>query len=116
VRAQWSRWLTDATSPVAPWLWLFETHATLRRKVHRKELTDPEGEEAWRHLAAQPVMTVHSPEMFGRAWTIARALRLPTTYDAAYLALAEIRDCELWTADRGFARAAGRRSSRIRMI
>jgi predicted nucleic acid-binding protein len=33
------------------------------------------------------------------AWDMAKELGLPTLYDAAYLALAKICDCEFWTAD-----------------
>lgn len=116
MRARWSTWSTRATSVIAPWLWLFECHATLRRKVHRRELTDAEGAEAWRHLLGQPIESAHSSQIFDRAWSIARALKLSTTYDAVYLALAELRDCDLWTADRRFAAAAGRKYPRIRSV
>jgi predicted nucleic acid-binding protein len=34
-----------------------------------------------------------------RAMELAKYFGLPATYDAHYLALAESKDCELWTAD-----------------
>jgi predicted nucleic acid-binding protein len=34
-----------------------------------------------------------------RAWEIATAFGFATVYDATYLALAELRGCEFWTAD-----------------
>ncbi len=33
------------------------------------------------------------------AWEITKELRLATLYDAAYLALAKLHNCEFWTAD-----------------
>ena len=34
-----------------------------------------------------------------RAWEIATDFGFATVYDATYLALAELRGCEFWTAD-----------------
>ena len=46
-----------------------------------------------------PIKTIHVPQQRERAWEIAREFQLPTVYDATYLALAELRQCEFWTAD-----------------
>jgi len=37
--------------------------------------------------------------LLDRAWEIAKQFRLRWLYDAFYVALAEERDCLLWTAD-----------------
>jgi predicted nucleic acid-binding protein len=34
-----------------------------------------------------------------RAWEVAAVYGFATVYDATYLALAELRGCEFWTAD-----------------
>lgn len=116
VRAQWAGWVRDGHTVIAPWLWAFETHAVLRRKVARGELTDLEGREAWRILRRQGIRTVHPRGLFERAWIIAAELSRPTTYDAVYLAAAELRGCELWTADQRLVNAVGSRFSWVRSV
>lgn len=44
--------------------------------------------------------------LHGRALELASELGQGAAYDAHYLALAEALDCELWTADERFRRAA----------
>lgn len=114
VRARWGTWLQAGITVVAPWLWAFESHAVLRRKVARGELSDLRASEAWRILRRQGIRTVHPRGLFERAWVIAAELSRPTTYDAVYLTVAELRGCELWTADRRLINAAAGRSGWIR--
>jgi predicted nucleic acid-binding protein len=92
---------------VAPWLWLFEVHAVLRHKVSRGELMGAEAVDAWRLLRRQGIRPVHPRGLFERAWALAEALGRPTTYDTVYMAVAEIRGCDLWTADLRLANAVG---------
>ena len=53
------------------------------------------------------------PGLHRRAMELAAQLRQDAAYDAYYLALAELLDCELWTADQRFYRAATPLHSRI---
>lgn len=106
VRALWASWLHEDTDVVAPWLLLFEAHSVLRRRVARIEMTEQEARDAWRLLRQQGIRTVHPRGLFDRAWAIAAQLDRPTTSDAAYLAVAELRGCEFWTADSRLAHAA----------
>jgi predicted nucleic acid-binding protein len=115
VRTQWEAWLDRGTAAVAPWLWLFECHAVLRRKVWRQELTDAEARDAWRLLRRQAIQPVHPRGIFDRAWAMAQELDRPTTYDTVYMATAELRGCELWTADSRLARLAGARYPWVRL-
>ncbi len=108
VHEMWISWAREGVSVIAPWLWMFEAHSVLRRKVSRRELTEPEAREGWRLLRRQGVRTVHPRGLFDRAWALAVELDRPTTYDAVYLAVAALRDCELWTADERLANAAGK--------
>ena len=50
-----------------------------------------------------------------RTWELAVELGL-TTWDAAYLALAESLGAEFWTADRDLARRARRRFPWVRLL
>lgn len=99
VRAQWDRWRRAGDSLVAPLLWLFETHSVVHRNVAFGLLSEEQGRAAWRVLVRRRVLLLHPERLLDRAWAIAEALSLPPTYDSAYLALAELRGCECWTAD-----------------
>ncbi len=59
VRRQWAAWVRDGVTVIAPWFWMFETHAVLRRKVVRRELTELEARDARRLLRGQGIRAVH---------------------------------------------------------
>lgn len=54
--------------------------------------------------------------MHDRALVLASRFDLQATYDAHYLALAEERDCEFWTADKRLARATNGAFPWLRLI
>lgn len=55
-------------------------------------------------------------ELHGRALELAHELQQGAVYDAHYLALSESLDCELWTADEKFFRAASPMAENVRWI
>lgn len=116
VRAVWASWLSDGTEIVAPWLLLFEAHSVLRRKVSRNEVSEEEARQAWRLLRRQGIRTAHPRGLFDRAWALAAELNRPTTYDAVYLAVAELRGCDFWTADVRLANTAKKKFSWVRSV
>ncbi len=46
------------------------------------------------------VQLMQPPGLHRRAWELARHFGRPAAYDAHYLALAEMKGCPLWTADK----------------
>lgn len=100
VRTQWAAWNRAGLGVIVPGIWLFETHSTLRLRVFTGDLTDREGRDAWRLLLDRRIRTLDLPGLFDRAWDLAAQLSRPRTYDMTYLALAELRGCDLWTADK----------------
>ena len=80
--------------------WIFaEAGSAIRRKVHRGILELDEGRGALFLLADAQIDCVSALDLFDAAWDIAARHHLPTLYDAYYMALAEARGCDLWTAD-----------------
>jgi predicted nucleic acid-binding protein len=61
-------------------------------------------------------LLLHPDGIEENAWELAKRWNLPTSYDAAYLALAEILDYEVWTADNRLAGALRRKVSRLHVI
>ena len=116
VAAKWEEWLTGEFTIVAPWLFAFEVQAVLRQRVTRKELSEQDGLTAWNTLWELGIELHHDPSLWMLSWELAKKYHRPTTYDTAYLALAKILDCELWTADRRFVRSLGGKKTRIQCI
>ncbi len=58
-------------------------------------------EQAFQFARSLPIVfdVENAPACRERAWEIAKQFNFATVYDAVYLALAEFRGCEFWTAD-----------------
>jgi len=88
--------------------------SALTRKRVRNELSHQESDEALAIIDALDVSFDLRPDK-ARTVEIAVELERHSAYDAAYLALAERLDAEVWTLDGPLARNAGR-SQRVRLI
>jgi predicted nucleic acid-binding protein len=98
--ALFEQWANDGHQLIAPAFFEVEADSVLRQKVVlRKELTPEQAQAAFAKLQILPVQQIVIPRQRQRAWEIATEFSLATVYDATYLALAELRECEFWTAD-----------------
>ena len=98
--ALFDQWASEETQLIAPVFFEVETDSILRQKtLLRGELTADQAQRAFASLRSLPINTRHSALQRERAWEISRELQFPTVYDATYLALAELSQCEFWTAD-----------------
>jgi len=93
-------WRRDDVTLVAPALLAFEVTSVLRRLVHLAELTPDEGDAAFAAFLRLDIRLSHRRDLFPLAWQLAQAHSRPRAYDTAYVALAQLRGCELWTGDR----------------
>jgi predicted nucleic acid-binding protein len=87
-------WQNTETILIAPALLAFEVTASLRRLVYLKEITPAEGEEAFIRFRSIKVRLSHRQSIFPLAWDLARQFNRPRAYDTAYLALAQLNQCE----------------------
>jgi predicted nucleic acid-binding protein len=69
------------------------------KRVKRGELPLAEALEAWKDLWAMPIVHLDGEEIGRKALVLAKDLDRPATYDALYLATAELLESKLWTAD-----------------
>jgi predicted nucleic acid-binding protein len=98
--ALFDEWATEGRQLIAPAFFEVETDSILRQKVAlRKELTREQAEAAFAKLQTLPIQQMAVLGQRQRAWEVAAAYGFATVYDATYLALAELRRCEFWTAD-----------------
>jgi predicted nucleic acid-binding protein len=102
------KWRQERRTLVAPALFAFEVTSSLRRLVYLKELTPEEGERAFEKFLGIDVRLSHRRGIFSLAWDLAKRFDLPRAYDTAYLALAQLRNCEFWTADERLYNAVGK--------
>ena len=91
---------------VAPHLVDVEVASAWRRLVASAMLDERRANLAFSDLAALRVERVAHAPLLPRAWELRETL---TTYDAVYVALAELLDTTLVTADSRLARANGPR-------
>lgn len=101
-------WVAEGAELHAPLLAQYEVASALTRKRVRDELPREEADEALAIIDALDVTFDLVPDN-ARAIEIAVELERHSAYDAAYLALAERLDAEVWTLDGPLFRNAGGR-------
>jgi len=108
------RWDAENVQLHAPLLTQYEVASALTRRRVRDGLSAEDTLEALAIIDALGVTFDLAPDN-ARAVEIAAELERHSAYDAAYLALAEKLDAEVWTLDGPLARNAGKRH-RVRLI
>ncbi len=101
----WQRWVATPRPLLAPHLWVAEVTSGLRRAVWESILTPAEAEQALEHLLRLPITFVPDAHLASGALVWAGQLQQKRAYDAFYVALAEARGAEFWSADNRLVRA-----------
>ena len=109
-------WDRQGFRRAVPHLLPFELANALHRRVVRRELTVEAAADLIGGLLDSELELHETPGLHGRALELASELKQGAAYDAHYLALAETLDCELWTADDRFFRAASAVSSNVHWL
>ena len=90
---------------IAPPYFTGEVDSAIRKQVFDGKMIAAEAQKAYAILDATPVEIVDMPGARQRAREIAEQFNQRFVYDATYAALAELRGCEFWTADKLFYNA-----------
>ncbi len=101
---------------VAPPLLPFEVTNILRQRMRRRGMPLLDAEQALVEFATFPVTLISSDELHRHALSIAEVYGFPAAYDAHYVALAQILECELWTDDRRLINAVSHRLAFVKWI
>ena len=116
-RALYRSWTSSGARLAAPSLMLAEVSNALHRKVVDGGLALQVAAENLEDMMDTAEIEFHdSTDIHVGALRLADQLNQGAVYDSIYLSLAERLDCELWTADRRFYRAARHFSDRIRWL
>lgn len=106
---------------VAPHLLPAETANVIRQRMRREGLRIQEASGRLDEFLVLPVTVSPASSSARRrlnrsALVLADRFGLPAIYDAYYLALAEMLDCPIWTADARLLRLVGAEFPRLRFI
>ena len=91
---------TSKTELVAPAYFPAEVDSALRMAVLHKAIRAADAPAFHAALDALPVTMIYDPALRVLARQLADQLGAPRVYDATYVALAQLRGCDLWTADK----------------
>lgn len=96
-----AEWSSKGMLILAPSLLAYEITNALHRKVRKGEITLDRAKEALSEISLTEIEFDFSSDfaLSTRAIELANHFKLPATYDSHYLALAERKGCDLWTAD-----------------
>ncbi len=114
--ALWQQWLQEDVLLVAPALLPFEVTNALYRYVHAGHLPLALVQNLLAAALALDLRLFMDPELHQAALQTAHRLKLPATYDAHYVALAQRLGAELWTADQRLARALRQQDFPVRVL
>ncbi len=109
-------WREKGVQMVGPALFHAEVTSAIRQHVYFKRMLPEEGEEAFSIYLDIPIRIIDEPEVYRKAWQLAKEFNLATCYDMQYLAVAELEDCELWTSDKSLANSLKGKNKRIRWV
>jgi predicted nucleic acid-binding protein len=93
---------------VAPALMWSEARSAIREQLWRGEITNDDAEATHTRLEDCPIEQRSPANLGARAWDVARELGWAKTYDAEYVALAQILGCKLMTLDKRLQRGTQR--------
>jgi predicted nucleic acid-binding protein len=108
--------IRSGTTLIAPLHLPAEVTSAVYRRVRLGHMSMEEAGERLRNFESIPVVGVSAPGLLLTSAEIALAFRWRLLYDAVYLALGELSDCDVWTADRPFYEAASPRYPRLKLL
>lgn len=104
-RNLWSQWRESEYRIVAPALIYYEISNAFHRLAVGGLLLPERASQLLEDTLSLNITLYGDAELHQHAFTLARQLTLPATYDAHYLALAQRLEAEFWTADRRLVQA-----------
>ena len=94
-------WTKDEMVILAPAILAYEVTNAIYQRVRRSEMELHQAQQWIAKIFQTEIVFLFSqdPALSLQAMSLAHTFNLPATYDAHYLALAESKNCDLWTAD-----------------
>lgn len=96
----WEQWQDLGYTSVAPTLIYYEVSNAFHRKSLAKQISPEQADQSLEEALNLNVTLYSDADLHRQALKLAVSLRLPATYDAHYLALAQQLGVEFWTGDK----------------
>jgi len=107
LEAHLAAWRRDQAELLAPTLLQYEDKAALYRSWTAGLAHEHEARTALEEMQTLSILYLSpNSELHDRAWYWSERLHVSKTYDAQYIALAELERADFWTADRRLANGA----------
>ena len=115
-RALGRSWSASGVRIAAPHLVLAEMSNVLHRMVVEDDFPVRDAVSLIGQVSAFGLELHHALPLYPRALELASILRQGAVYDCVFLALAESFNCDLWTADARFQRAARGQYANVHLL
>lgn len=109
-------WLRLGIEVISPCFMLAEVTNAIYKRACRGDITYLQAETALDVILSFGIRLQEEPDLHRQALALAARLNRPTTYDAHYLALGQLRRCEVWTGDERLFNAVGTQVPWLRWI
>ena len=93
-----------------------EVTSAVYKRLREDEVTLEEAQDLLDQFDTVPITIASPPGLARLAVELSRTFQWSFPYDAFYLALGEIMDCDVWTADSRFFDDAHDRYTRLRLL
>ena len=110
------RWDQDGAELIGPPLFNAEVTSVIRFKVYNGTLMPQQGEAAFQSFRELDVKIIAPSILSLFAWELAKKYDQPRAYDMQYLALAELLDCDFWTADERLVNSLRGKNPRVHWV
>lgn len=110
------RAMTDAEQLIAPPLLPIEVTNALRQRTRSQGMSLERAIDLLGEFSQLPIVVAAPPRLHERALRLAHQYNLRASYDAHYIALAELEGCEMWTDDQRLLRDLAGRVPNVRWV
>lgn len=107
--ALWRWWHSSNVELICPLLLYAEVPSVLREAAYHRRITIEEADATFAAFCGLPLRPVLRDDLHRHAWELGKLFNAPRLYDFQYLALADLEQCELWTADQRLVNLVQRR-------
>lgn len=108
--------LADNIGLIGPPLLDYEFESVLQRLLYLRQAPESTIDASLAAYYAVGVQAASPPGLVPLAREIARQFNQPRIYDSLYAALAKLRGCEFWTADKAFHKATRPQLNFVRFL
>lgn len=109
-------WAKNGVEFVSPPVFYPEVMGFLQQQVLSRGMLPEEADEAFSICLEIPIKIVGSEDVYRTAWQVSKEPDLNLSWAAQYLAVAELENCEFWTADRRLASLAQEKRTWVKWV